>query len=340
MKTLLIAGGGTLGLYTAEELLRLGSEVEVIALEELTSDNPKLTFIRERVDDAYLTGFLAGKHYDAIVDFIHYPDPAAYEKRLPLLQKSTDHLVFLSSYRVYADREHPVKYSSPQLLDACAGDEFLLKNDNYGISKCYEERILRRCENRNWTIVRPLISFSHFRFDLITQGAGTLLTRPKEGKPILLPEEARKLTAGLTWAGNTGKIIARLALNGRAKGEDYVLGTGEKHTWEEVAGYYTELNGARFVWVDTETYLRYATSNDAGSRIILCYDRLFDREVDAEKTLLAAGLGTADFLPVRQALEKEMENAKTCKDPRLADSLRSAHIAAINRKMDEYLGIA
>ena len=61
---------------------------------------------------------------------------------------------------------------------------------------------------------------------------------------------------------------------------------------------------------------------------------------EAEKTLLAAGLGTADFLPVRQALEKEMENAKTCKDPRLADSLRSAHIAAINRKMDEYLGIA
>ena len=70
MKTLLIAGGGTLGLYTAEELLRLGSDVEVIALEELTSDNPKLTFIRERVDDAYLTGFLAG-----ISSIIRIPRP-------------------------------------------------------------------------------------------------------------------------------------------------------------------------------------------------------------------------------------------------------------------------
>ena len=38
---LLIAGGGTLGNYTARELLRLGAAVDVICLEDRVSDDPK-----------------------------------------------------------------------------------------------------------------------------------------------------------------------------------------------------------------------------------------------------------------------------------------------------------
>lgn len=36
---LLIAGGGTLGKYTAAELLRLGCFVDIICLEDYVSDN-------------------------------------------------------------------------------------------------------------------------------------------------------------------------------------------------------------------------------------------------------------------------------------------------------------
>lgn len=35
---LLIAGGGTLGTYTAEECLRLGYKVDIICLEDKVSD--------------------------------------------------------------------------------------------------------------------------------------------------------------------------------------------------------------------------------------------------------------------------------------------------------------
>ena len=38
---LLIAGGGTLGTYASEELLRLGHSVDVICLEDKVSDNEK-----------------------------------------------------------------------------------------------------------------------------------------------------------------------------------------------------------------------------------------------------------------------------------------------------------
>ena len=43
---LLIAGGGTLGTYASEELLRLGHSVDVICLEDKISDNENLTFYK------------------------------------------------------------------------------------------------------------------------------------------------------------------------------------------------------------------------------------------------------------------------------------------------------
>ena len=79
MKALLIAGGGTLGTHTSRELLTLGFDVDVLALEHSELSDPHLRCIQARVDDDFLDAFLAGNRYDAIVDFIHrrYTRPAA-----------------------------------------------------------------------------------------------------------------------------------------------------------------------------------------------------------------------------------------------------------------------
>ena len=337
MKVLLIAGGGTLGTHTSRELLKLGFDVDVLALEHSDFSDPHLRYIQARVDDAYLDAFFAENRYDAIVDFIHYPDPTVYPARCKKLLNNTQQLIFLSSYRIYADCQHPIRETSPQLAEVCRDDAFLQEYDHYGLSKSRNEAILRDSGRSNWTVVRPLISFSHFRFDLITQGANTLLTRPAQGKPILLPAAAADLTAGLTWAGNTGKMIAHLVLNDAAMGEAYTLGTGERHSWREVAGYYTELTGAEFVWVDTETYLEHATRNLPHDRIILCYDRLYDRQVDNAKIRSATGLDSADFTCVRDALAAELESARLHPDARLAMILNSPTAVEINRRMDAYL---
>ena len=337
MKVLLIAGGGTLGVYTSQELLRLGYDVDVIALEAPESDDPRLRYIRTRADDAFLAVHLAENRYDAIVDFIHYPDPELYRPRCRLLLDSTEQLIFLSSYRVYADCVHPIRETSPKLLEVCRDDAFLQAHDTYGLSKSRDEAVLRDTGRKNWTVVRPLISFSHYRFDLVTQGAGTLLVRPPQRKPILLPADSAALTAGLTWAGNTGKMIAHLVHCEAALGEAYTLGAGESFTWREAAGYYTDLMGAEFVWVDTETYLRYATREQPHDRVILCYDRLYDRAVDNAKILAATGLTAADFTPVRDALAYELRYAADHPDERLQRILNSEGAALINRRMDEYL---
>lgn len=326
---LLIAGGGTLGSKTSSELLKLGYRVDVVCLEDKVSDNENLTFIKARVDDAFLTELFAKNRYDAIIDFIHYPDPVFYEHRYEQLIQHTKHLIFLSSYRVYADEEHPVRETSPQLLDV-SRDEDLLANEKYAIPKSKCERLLRNSQHRHWTIVRPLISFSNIRFDLVTTGASILLPRARQHKKILLPLEAKDLVAGLGWSGNIGKMFARLVLNEKAYGEAFTLGSGEVHTWGEIAEYYTELIGAEFVWVDRATFLENATPNTS-REWGLEYDRLFDRTIDNSKILNATGLTPDDFVCVRDALVLELaaipENV----------TFESPAGAELGRKMDAYL---
>ncbi|MBO5745952.1 MAG: hypothetical protein J6S13_02565, partial [Clostridia bacterium] len=102
-KILLIAGGGTLGTHTAKELLSLGAEVDIICPEEKVSDHPRLKFHQSLATQELLTELFSKTHYDGIVNFIHYNDPEEYKQVHRFLIKNTDHLIFLSSYRVYAD---------------------------------------------------------------------------------------------------------------------------------------------------------------------------------------------------------------------------------------------
>ncbi len=53
-KVLLIAGGGTLGKYTAAELIRLGCQVDIICLEDNVSDNERLCYYKGYAELKYL----------------------------------------------------------------------------------------------------------------------------------------------------------------------------------------------------------------------------------------------------------------------------------------------
>ena len=331
---LLIAGGGTLGGYASMELLKRGYAVDVIALNECVSLNCNLTWIQKSVDDSLLADLFKVRRYDAIVDFIHYRDPEAYKPRCEMLLANTDQLVFLSSYRVYADEEHPVRENSPQLLNVVK-DHYFLENEKYAIPKSHNENTLRASGKRNWTIIRPLISFSHFRLDIVTTGASELLNRSREHKPILLPEKARDLTSGVGWAGNIGKMIAALIGNEKALGEAFTLGTGEQNTWGQVADMYTDLLGAQFVWVPTEDYLQNATDNSFMQRCALFYDRLFDRKIDTSKLFAATGLSFADFTKCYDGIVNEL--AFLSNNPSYTARFDNAAFRARDAKADAYL---
>lgn len=303
---LLIAGGGTLGKYTAAECLRLGYRVDIICLEDNVSNDERLCYYKGCAELEYLKEFLKSRHYDGIVNFIHYKDVNTYKPVHKLLSENTEHLIFLSSYRVYADIEHPITENSPTLYETVKDRDFF-ENEKYAVPKSQAEMFIRNeSGTKNWTIVRPVISFSDRRLDIVTVSERLVLELTKAGKEILLPKEAKNLTAGLDWAGNSGKLIANLLLKEKAFGEAFTVSSAQNLTWEEVADIYTELSSAKFNWVDTERYIEEYPCLKK-EPWILKFDRLFDRRIDNSKILKATGLKKELFTSVRDGIKYELD---------------------------------
>ena len=68
-----------------------------------------------------MSNFLKDKYYSGIVNYIHYVGVDEYKPIHKLLSAHTEHLIFLSSYRIYADLEHPITENAPTLYDALTG---------------------------------------------------------------------------------------------------------------------------------------------------------------------------------------------------------------------------
>lgn len=306
-RVLLIAGGGTLGTHTANELLRLGCRVDVLCPEEKHSEVTALRYIRHYATQEVLSSLFSQNHYHGIVNFLHYPTVEEYQKVHPFLMQHTDHLIFLSSYRVYADAQHPITEAAPRLHEVYAGVEALMQKDTYGIAKCRCEDYLRgACRGQNWTIVRPVISFSHRRFDILLNTGDEVLRCAAAHRPMLLPLSAKNKKAGLDWAGNSGKLIAHLLFRPAAMGEAFTIYSGHGMTWGEVVEAYHKVCGLEVAWVSDEEYLGSTEEIKEKSEIMWYYDRLFERDIDCSKVLRVTGLRQADFATVEEGIRAEL----------------------------------
>ncbi|HML45399.1 MAG TPA: epimerase, partial [Clostridia bacterium] len=127
-KALVLGGTGAMGVYLVPELAGMGYEVHSVSIDDVASDNRDIRQIKANAKDVdFLTQQLQGK-YDVIVDFMIYT-PAEFQSRLDLLLGNTAHYFFLSSYRVYADKEIPTLETSPRLLDVAENAEYLAHRD-------------------------------------------------------------------------------------------------------------------------------------------------------------------------------------------------------------------
>ena len=307
-RVLLIAGGGTLGTYVSRELLRLGASVEVICPEEKISDNERLVFHQSLATEELLLNLFSQKHYDGIVNFIHYKDLDEYKRIHKLLISNTDHLIFLSSYRVYADEQHPITESAPRLYDVVKDTNFL-ETEDYAVPKSKCEDFLRQeCAGEPWTIVRPVISFSDRRLDLLLYYAHDILEYTERGEEMPMPSFVKNYKAGLDWAGNSGKLIANLLFKRDAIGEAFTVYSGHGMTWGEVAEAYTKLTGANFYWCDEEEFVR-KTPKIQNNPYIWIYDRHFNRDIDPSKILRVTGLSKDDFTSVEEGIKRELEKS-------------------------------
>ena len=336
MKKVLVLGGtGAMGRYAVPELLRLGFAVDVVALDTLPIENDNLTFtVANAMDDEWLKNQITGTHYDVILDFMSYKLPE-FKARADLLLDNTDQYMFLSSCRVYANEEVPVKETSPRLIDVSQDKDYLkLLENEYSLFKAAEEDVLVNSGRKNWTIILPATTYSTGRAQLVTLEAGTFVSRALSGKPVVIPIQAKDKPATMSWAGDVGVMIARLAGKEEALGEKFIASTAEYNTWGQIAEIYRELLGLQYEWVDKEDYLRIMSKNQETIspfvRYQLEYARMFDRITDNSKILRVTGMKQEELTSFYDGMKMELSGI-TLENLRI-DQIR----AGVNERMEAY----
>lgn len=302
-KTVLVIGSsGAMGSYLVRYLSDMGYEITAVSLTDEKPYSERVHCIKaDAFDKEWLAEILKQK-FDGIVNFMDYGLRNPFEDYYKLFLDNTDHYIFLSSCRVYADEELPVKETSPRLLEASKNTEFLATNQ-YPLRKARQEDLLLSSDYQNFTIVRPTTILSHMQFPLVTLNAYNTVARAKKRKKVVLPIEAKDIPATLSWAGDVSMMIAKLLFLDSAKREIYNVNTTESRTWGEIADIYRDICGLEAVWVDKEDYLKICDAEVTNSsRWWLEYARLFHRIIDNSKVLNATGIDEKKFLPLYDAL--------------------------------------
>lgn len=328
MKKVLVVGAtGAMGRYLVPFLANKGYKVTALSLDDQKPYNENVTCIKGNAKDKeFLTKVLEEK-FDGIVDFMCYHNhdfPDFYETYL----NNTSHYIFLSSCRVYDDKEHPITENSPRLLDS-SDDEVLKQSNDYCIYKAHAENLLRASKYDNWTIVRPATTFSTMRLQLVTLEFVNCVARALKGKKVVLPIQAKDKPATLSWGGDVAKMIGSLLFNDNAKKETYNVCSSEWRTWGEIAEYYHKLVGLEAEWVDKEDYLAILNPQiPLGVRWQLEYARMFTRITDNSKVLKETGLKQEEFKTMFDGLAYEIGNIPEGYE--FPDT-------EVGKRMDEYL---
>ncbi len=305
-KILVLGSSGAMGQYVVPYLSDMGYEVTAVSLDDEVPYSKRVTCVKGNAKDFEFLSSLLAKGFDGIIDFMIYFN-RDFIKYYKLFLENTKHYVFLSSCRVYANEEIPVKETSPRLLDV-SEDEALLASNDYCIHKAKAENILMLSDYNNWTIVRPATTFSKMRYQLVTLEAQDTVGRAVKSKKVVLPLQAKDKPATLCWAGDVSMMIAKLLFNEQAKREIYNVCSAEHRTWEEIAGYYKDIAGLESVWVDKEDYLKIIDPKmGLNTRWQLEYARMFDRITDNTKVLKATGMRQEELTPLYDALKMMIE---------------------------------
>lgn len=326
-KVLVIGATGAMGRYLVPELVGLNYSVTGVGLDESAPWGDIATYVKGDAFDKDFLGQLLKEGFDGVVDFMNY-GKFDFSDYMELFLENTDHYIFLSSCRIYDDKEQPIKETSPRLWDSTE-DEVLKASHDYCIYKAQDEDRLRASKYSNWSIVRPATTFSTMRLQLVTLEFKHCVARALMGKRVILPVQAKDKPATLSWGGDVAKMIARILFKEEAKREAYNVCSAEHRTWEEIAGYYHDLVGLEAVWVDKEDYLKIL-SPDLRPQIRwqLEYARLFRRITDNSKVLALTGLKQEEMMPMYDGLKLEIGNIPSHYVPDDGE---------IGKRMDAYL---
>lgn len=287
-KHILVLGGtGAMGIHIVKILKENGDDVTATSRSKRVSSE-RLTYIQGDAHNLdFLKELLKLRHYDAIIDFMTYTT-ADFKQRYELFLDATNQYFLLSTSRVYAESDI-ITEESPRLLDVVDDEEYL-KTDEYALCKARQENILRDSGRRNWTIIRPYMTYSENRLQLGVFDKDTFAYRALGGRPIVVSEDIMRHTTTLTYGYDVAKCMSLLIGNEKAYGEAFHITTDKTIPWMDVLHIYCKAleektgHKQRYVITKRSNQLDYP---------VFCYqvmyDRKFDRRFDNSKILNAIG---------------------------------------------------
>ncbi|MFM4670715.1 NAD-dependent epimerase/dehydratase family protein [Aeromonas media] len=303
MNILLLGGTGAMGLHLIDILSADQNNRVVVTSRQVRSNNKNVTYLK---GDAHNLAFIKpvlAQSWDVIVDFMIY-NTDTFNQRLNLLLSSTQQYVFLSSARVYSSTLEPIAESHPRLLDVTADDEYL-STDEYALTKARQENALLASNYKNWTIIRPYITFSDERLQLGVLEKEDWLYRAIQGRPIVFAKDMMDKITTLTFGFDVAKGICAVIGKEQALTEAYHITSNQHLLWREVLDIYLDV---------LEKHLGYRPKvvlqdvNDFykchPAKYQIKYDRLFHRQFD--NTKINAFVNVNNFADIMISLQKSL----------------------------------
>lgn len=337
MRILLLGGTGAIGRNLVSVLEKTDHEVFVTSRTPHENANNVTYLLGNAHSDDFLGNVLRsapGGKWDAIVDFMSYKT-AEFRNKSDLLLKSARQYVFISSARVYANQEHPIKESSPRLLDVCT-DEDYLRTDEYALTKARQEDILLQGGRKNFTIIRPYITYSGERLQLGVMEKEEWLYRALHGRAVLFPVEMLDCHTTMTDGADVAYGIYKVIGAEEAMGEIFHVTNACLLTWREIFEIYRtcmeEISGLplRLKLIPMEKFLGL---RDASLVYQVVYDRLFDRDFDTSKESMIVDV--SKFVSPQDGLKKSLSQFVHASPPRWR-SINWVHEASKDRLSGEH----
>ncbi len=282
MDILIFGGTGTMGRYLVNYLSQIpDNQIYITTRQEKKSDKDNIHYVQGNAHDLDFLNTLLNRDlkWDAIIDFMIYSTEEFKNKR-DIFLNGTKQYVFLSSSRVYANSKEPITEKSNRLLDVVE-DEAFLSSDKYAISKAREENLLRESGKKNWTIIRPYITYSNIRFQLGVYEKEDWLYRVLHGRSVVFSTDISEKNTSFTYGADVSMGIAAIIGKEEAYGERFHITCEEKIKWSDVVETYKDIlsrEGYSFKIVYTEQAADIVNQEEK-----VKYDRIYNRVFDNSK---------------------------------------------------------
>jgi len=301
MKVLVLGGTGAMGVHLVKKLADKNYDVYVTSRSR-SGQQENITYI---VGDAKESDFLQrllNEHWDCIVDFMVY-STSQFQERYEFFLNATEHYFFISSSRIYAESNTPLTENSPRLLEI-SQDELYLATDEYALTKARQEDLLFESVYKNWTIIRPYITYDKQRLQLGVLEKECWLYRAVYGRSIVAAKEIQTKQTTLTSGEDVANAMAALIGNKKAQGEAFHITTDESLTWHEVANIYKGVLNKHGIRTDLlEQELKDFLKWRKGTYQVI-YDRLYNRTFDNSK--VKQFIDTSSFTTPQKGLSEAL----------------------------------